>query len=682
MEKQQLTPCGVFVILFSILLGCSFQKTSVKDAETSRIDSLLSFYRDSLAVSPLAVISKLRTDQENVSDSINYYNLDQTISRCYYFSNQVDSAFLLNDRILHFVEKQPEKADRLLKLSADAYNSRGVFFQDMNQWDSAIVCLHNASEALSQANVQNRLPAINVYINMADCYQHQGDYGWAGYHYRKALFLSDSLGVGDKMNYPIYSGLAKLYQELENYPLSDSYFREAEQYWDRGSDYEKYYFANSRGNYYYVTKEYDNALVWFQRANAIVANFPQPIYRGIVEGNIGEIYLLKEQPDSARYYLERSVAFFGESALQQPGIKFYMDGLFASLALQENDLQEAARRLNQPYDTLHTDLQYQYYHNTRLEELYRKKKDFAQAYYYRNQADLCGDSLRNMKIENSIRETEFRYRQDTTLLKKDIMITQTEAKAQQWMWLAWIAGLGLIIVVLLMVCVLFYIRRKKELRYKQQIATITQLRMAVVRNRIAPHYIFNVLNSVMPIFRRYEELSEPVNLLIDVLRGDLLSSEQLAVPLEKEIGFVKNYLKLKMLGDPECIRVEWNISSGVSMETLVPSMSIQIPVENAVKYAFNAESLNPCIIISVFVEDEALHVSIEDNGIGYHPGAHVRDERSTGQGLKILYRTTDLLNTHNIRKMQFSIRDLYSASEKQHGTCVSLIVPLNYNFAL
>ena len=682
MEKQQLTPCGVFVILFSILLGCSFQKSSVKDAETSRIDSLLSFYRDSLAVRPLAVISKLRTDQENVSDSINYYNLDQTISRCYYFSNRVDSAFLLNDRILHFVEKQPEKEDRLLKLSADAYNSRGVFFQDMNQWDSAIVCLNNASEALSQVNDFERLPAINVYINMADCYQHQGDYGWAGYHYRKALFLSDSLGVGDKMNYPIYSGLAKLYQELENYPLSDSYFREAEQYWDRGSDYEKYYFADSRGNYYYVTKEYDNALVWFQRANAIVANFPQPIYRGIVEGNIGEIYLLKEQPDSARYYLERSVAFFGESALQQPGIKFYMDGLFASLALQENDLSEAARRLNQPYDTLHTDLQYQYYHNTRLEELYRKKKDFAQAYYYRNQADLCGDSLRNMKIENSIRETDFRYRQDTTLLKKDIRITQTEAKAQQWMWLAWIAGLGLIIVVLLMVCALFYIRRKKELRYKQQIATITQLRMAVVRNRIAPHYIFNVLNSVMPIFRRYEELSEPVNLLIDVLRGDLLSSEQLAVPLEKEIGFVKNYLKLKMLGDPECIRVEWNISSGVFMETLVPSMSIQIPVENAVKYAFNAESLNPCIIISVFVKDEELHISIEDNGIGYHPGAHVRDERSTGQGLKILYRTTDLLNTHNIRKMQFSIRDLYSASEKQHGTSVSLIVPLNYNFAL
>ena len=68
----------------------------------------------------------------------------------------------------------------------------------------------------------------------------------------------------------------------------------------------------------------------------------------------------------------------------------------------------------------------------------------------------------------------------------------------------------------------------------------------------------------MPIFRRYEELSEPVNLLIDVLRGDLLSSEQLAVSLEKEISFVRKYLKLKMLGDSNSIRVEWCISADVS----------------------------------------------------------------------------------------------------------------------
>lgn len=681
MEKQRPTPYGILVTLIIVLFSCSYHQHK-EDAETIRTDSLLSIYIDSIAVNPLEVVSILKDNRNNVSDSLNFYNLQQTIARCYYFCNRIDSAFLLSAEILRYIERQPEMNNRLWKLSADTYNSRGVFFQEMNQWDSAIVCLHNASEALLQANVQNRLPAIHTYINMADSYQHKGDYGWAGFYYRKALFLSDSLGMGDKINYSIYSGLAKLYLELENYPLSDSYFKEAEQYCDKGNEYEKYYFANSRGNYYYVTKEYDEALIWFQQANAIVANFSQPIFRSIVEGNIGEIYLLKEQPDSARYYLERSVAYLGQTALQQAGMKFYIDGLFASLALQENNLQEATRLLEQPYDTLHTDLLYQFYHNKRLEELYRKKKDFAKAYNYRSKADLYGDSIRNMKTENSIRETDFRYRQDTTLLKKNISIARAEAKTHQWKWIASMAVLGFIVVVLSMACVVFYFRRKKELRYKQQRETITQLRMAVVRNRIAPHYIFNVLNSVMPTLRRYDELSEPVNLLIDVLRGDLLSSEQLAVSLEKEIGFVKNYLKLKMLGDPDRIRVEWRISTDVPLDTLIPSMSIQIPIENAVKYAFNTDCRMPSIFIDIDVKNEELHIMIEDNGIGYNPGIHAGDERSTGQGLKILYRTTELLNTHNIRKMQFSIQNLQSSSPEEHGTCVLLIVPLNYNFTL
>lgn len=115
---------------------------------------------------------------------------------------------------------------------------------------------------------------------------------------------------------------------------------------------------------------------------------------------------------------------------------------------------------------------------------------------------------------------------------------------------------------------------------------------------------------------------------------------------------------------------------------MIPSMFIQIPVENAVKYAFNADCQTPIIFIGIEVKDEELHIKIKDNGIGYNFGAHVGDERSTGQGLKILYRTTELLNTHNIRKMKFSIQNQQSSLREDHGTCVSLIVPLNYNFAL
>lgn len=104
MEIQRSTPYGILIILITVLFSCSYYQHK-EDAETIRTDSLLSIYIDSIAVNPLKVVSILRDNQRNVSDSLNYYYLQQTISRCYYFGNRIDSAFLLTDEILRYIEK-------------------------------------------------------------------------------------------------------------------------------------------------------------------------------------------------------------------------------------------------------------------------------------------------------------------------------------------------------------------------------------------------------------------------------------------------------------------------------------------------------------------------------------------------------------------------------------------------
>lgn len=673
----------IFSTILTLLLqsGCSSSPNEKPlNQEDRKVDSLLVAYRDTAAVAPQFVIGKLNEQLDLLKDSVNQYNLLQFISRCLLFENRIDTAFRLNESVLNFCNRSPLTHSRFYQLKATAYNNRGVFFQETNQLDSAIESLQTACQILRQSSNLSRLP--DIYINLADCYQHKGNYSWAGFYYRNALFIADSLHQGEQIHYPVYASLAHLYQELGNYPMSDTYFKKAEQYWKQANPYETYYFANSRGNYYYVTKEYDEALIWFYKARDIVANFPQPVYRGIVEGNLGEIYLLKGQTDSARYHLDLSVSFLNQTVLL-PAIKFYIDGLYASLALQEDNLQEATRLLMQPYDTLHTDLQYQFYHHKRLEELYRKKKKYEMAYYYRDKADVCNDSLRNMKVRNNMNEVDFRYRQDTTLLKKDILIAYTKRDVTQWKLFAWIASLMLVIALLGLVGVILYVRKKRELQYKEQKAEVIRLRMAIVRNRMTPHYIFNVLNTVMPAFRNYEELAEPMHLLIDVLRADLLSSDQLAISLEKEIQFVQNYIQLRTLHNPRHVQIEWKIGADVPMESLIPSMSIQIPVENAMKYAFvSADIQEPRLSISIKVVEDNLCMAIEDNGVGYNPGLSGTDEQSTGSGLKILYRTTQLMNIKNVRKMSFSIVNLQNTFPQGCGTRTSLIVPLNYNFTL
>ena len=82
-------------------------------------------------------------------------------------------------------------------------------------------------------------------------------------------------------------------------------------------------------------------------------------------------------------------------------------------------------------------------------------------------------------------------------------------------------------------------------------ALATQLRMENIRNRISPHYMFNVLNTVMPTFKQYSELAHPLQLLIQVLRGNLLASEKMAVELQEEIDEINkkidDYKAIKMM---------------------------------------------------------------------------------------------------------------------------------------
>lgn len=55
-------------------------------------------------------------------------------------------------------------------------------------------------------------------------------------------------------------------------------------------------------------------------------------------------------------------------------------------------------------------------------EYYARKGDFAHAYHYRAAMNQYDDSMRNLRHINNITEIDYRYRQDTTLLKRDVMI--------------------------------------------------------------------------------------------------------------------------------------------------------------------------------------------------------------------------------------------------------------------
>ena len=672
----------IFLIGF-IVLGlsnsCSCRLSKESDEEVLLTDSILAVYQDSMAEAPQKVLDVFSGKRLHMQDSLCFYLLLSYESKCYYYLNRMEDAFRTNKEVIRYCTDHAS-FDRSRALLAEAFNNQGVYWQELGERDSAIRVLKSAINILQMT--PNRNVLTSVYINLADCHLQKGDYPQCGFYYRKALLVADSLALGYRDHFAIYSGLAKLYLELENFPEANEYFVKAEQIGNSCTPYERYFFSNTRGNYYYNTKEYEKALDWFRKADRITEAFPQPLYKAIVRGNLGEIFILIRQPDSARFYLDDARRLFGK-AYEQASFRYYMNGLYASLALLENDLSQAERLLSSAHDLNQVNPLYIYYNNRRMEELYYKKKDYRKAYEFKDKADMLNDSLRNVKVRNSLAEIDFRYRQDTTLLKMDIQLINARDEMSRWKTIAYYCVLLLLLSLLASLCWILYRQRKHEKQYWIQMATMNRLRMAVVRNRISPHFIFNALNIILPTFRQYDGLAYPIRLLIKVLRGNLFFSEQIAVSLKDEIQLVKEYLQLRLLGNPDRIRIIWELPPEIPDTWKIPSMSVQIPVENAVKYAFDPENEEACIHIRIIEKQGSLFIAIEDNGIGLTADMQNRqEEQGTGYGLKILRQTIDILNSRNKNKMNFIIQDRNLLEPGGHGTLVSLVVPLDYTFDL
>ena len=631
-----------------------------------------------MAESPRQVIEVFSATRSRLHDSLDYYNLLSHESRCYYYLNQMDEAFRVNGQVITYCERNAlADRNRIRILLGDAYNNRGVFWQELGQRDSALLSLKKAADALRGVTTpRTSLPSI--YVNLADCYMQEGDYSWCGYYYRQALLQADSLGIGDRDYFAIYSGLAKLYTELGNYPEADDYFRKAEQLRKSCTAYERYFFANTRGNYYYNTKEYDHALEWFRRADRITDAFPQPLYKAIVHGNLGETFILLKQPDSARFYLDDARRLFGK-AYDQPAFRYYMDGLYASLALLENDLPLAERLLSGVYEQEQVNPLYTYYNNRRMAELYEKKGDYRKAFDFSRMAEHIDDSLRNEKVRNSLAEIDFRYRQDTTLLRKDMQLISAREEVGQWKMLSYIFVLLLLSFFLTVLSLYLYRRRRREKQYWARMMTVNRLKMALVRSRVSPHFIFNVLNAVLPSLRQYGELDQPIRLLVKVLRSNLSFSERLAVPMSEEIGFVKDYLRLRLWSDPDRIRIVWDLPEPLPSSWLVPSMFIQIPVENAVKHALKDKEGDRLLWITIVDNPKGVDIRITDNGGGYRSNS-VR--RGTGTGLKVIMQTIQILNQKNREAIDVSVRNVLLEEYGETGCQVAYYLPKHYDYTI
>lgn len=681
MNKKHLF-LAVTTCLFSLFFSCGKPSTEREKNKFLPVnDSVYMAAQELLYSDPLAARQILEEEmrQPANADSLDWYTFYNMYIKTFLVTSDLDSALPLSSRTERFCTRQAAPTPRHHYLLNDTYNNIGNYYSFTSQNDSALKYFKKLLDYSRQTH-DGRVLAT-AYANVADAYLRLSDFAQSASYYRQMLYIADSLKLPGQELVNIYMGLGQTYMELRNFELSHHYFDLATPYFDQMDLNRKYvYFAN-HGNVYYYEGKYPEALELFRKGYETLLISPEYAYpQNILRMNMGEIFLLMGQLDSARIYLEKSLAYFSEN---NPSVLYHGHTQLFELATQQGNVPEATRLLSlMSYDSCE-DPSLVALRRKYMQHYYEKTGDYRKAYHFLKENVQVDDSTRNERLRMNVAETELRFRQDTTLMKQQLFIQEQQSGMQSLRMSIYLWVLVCIVLLLAALFIYFYQQKKRALLLAETRNKIISLRMENIRNRVSPHFIFNTLNRVVSHYDEADSHAKDLYNLIKIMRLNLQLTEKLCITLEEEIDFVRTFLTLEKERFGDELEISISIDPEINpQQVMIPSMMIQIPVENAFKHGLRNKEGEKWLAVIIHKRKGSILIQVEDNGTGFFVHSGKSDMQSTGTGLRVISQTIQLLNTVNTDPITLDIQKSHSGTAEYPGCLVEYELPDNYSYTL
>ncbi|MDU5950911.1 MAG: histidine kinase, partial [Paenibacillus macerans] len=214
-------------------------------------------------------------------------------------------------------------------------------------------------------------------------------------------------------------------------------------------------------------------------------------------------------------------------------------------------------------------------------------------------------------------------------------------------------------------------RIRALLGLKQSIHELLTMEAAYLQAQIQPHFIFNTLNSIMALslidIEKMRKLGDAFATYLKI-SFDFLNTKQL-VELSHELELLRAYLYVEQERFGERLSIQWEIQEEPRL--LLPPLTIQPLVENALKHGLLTELTGGTLLIRGVREEGGFRVEVRDNGQGMEPDLvnrllHEPSRNKRGIGL---YNT-------NQRISRLYGRGLSIRSRPGEGTSVSFFIPM------
>lgn len=184
-------------------------------------------------------------------------------------------------------------------------------------------------------------------------------------------------------------------------------------------------------------------------------------------------------------------------------------------------------------------------------------------------------------------------------------------------------------------CMLFIAHEKQQvddfkaqtLQMARQETELTRQRIALMTSQMQPHFIFNSLATISCLCQVDPALAEQAtDRFARYLRVNLdtLGNSRL-VSFQQEMEHTKTYLWLEKLRFEEFLNIEYDLES---VDFLMPPLTLQPIVENAVKHGICKKQEGGTVKITVRKMADGFSIVVEDDGVGFDPSVQPNDGRT------------------------------------------------------
>lgn len=181
----------------------------------------------------------------------------------------------------------------------------------------------------------------------------------------------------------------------------------------------------------------------------------------------------------------------------------------------------------------------------------------------------------------------------------------------------------------------YLIEQEKDRRQEQEERMKSEL--SFLRSQISPHFIFNILNSIVYLIRSKSDMAEQVTIkLSEIMRYMLYYTPSDQVLLSQELEYVDNYIELQKIRFEEDVKIDLAIHGNPGQQRIEPMLIIPF-IENAFKHGVGL-IMDPFIDVRIDIDGSSFYLTVRNK-----KSTTDTKDKASGIGLPNVRRRLELL---------------------------------------